>query len=121
MERHRCNECGQYYSEAKRCQSLLDKFAPAYDNILGNKPSPADKKKVQNWVQMYGEVLPSAKTVAVKAQILEWIEEDKDVKIICYSQFMPMLNILSRICNTEVHRLHDPRRQGQGDRELWQS
>jgi SNF2 family DNA or RNA helicase len=102
MERHRCNECGQYYSEAKRCQSLLDQFAPAYDNIIGNKASPPDKKsKVQNWVQMYGEVLPSAKTVAVKAQILEWIEEDADVKIICYSQFMPMLNILSRICNTE--------------------
>jgi hypothetical protein len=102
MERHRCNECGQYYSEAKRCQSLLDQFAPAYDNIVGDKASPVNKKaKVQNWVQMYGEVLPSAKTLAVKAQILQWIEEDEDVKIICYSQFMPMLNILGRICRTE--------------------
>jgi SNF2 family DNA or RNA helicase len=101
MERHRCNECGQYYAEAKRCQSLLDQFAPAYDNIVGDKASPSKKAKVQNWVQMYGEVLPSAKTVAVKAQILEWIEEDSDVKIICYSQFMPMLNILGRICSTE--------------------
>ena len=101
MERHRCNECGQYYAEAERCESLLDQFAPAYDNIVGDKASPSKKAKVQNWVQMYGEVLPSAKTVAVKAQILEWIEEDSDVKIICYSQFMPMLNILGRICSTE--------------------
>lgn len=103
MERHRCTECGQYYVEAKRCGRLLDQFAPAYDNILGEKspPAPGKKAKVQNWVQMYGEVLPSAKTIAVKAQILEWIEEDSDVKIIVYSQFMPMLNILSRICRTE--------------------
>jgi SNF2 family DNA or RNA helicase len=103
MEHHRCNECGQYYSEAKRCGRLLERFAPAYDNIVGDRssPAPGKKAKVKNWVQMYGDVLPSAKTLAVKAQILEWIEEDSDVKIIVYSQFMPMLNILSRICRTE--------------------
>ena len=50
---------------------------------------------------MNGEVLPSAKTLAVKAQILEWIVEDPDVKIICYSQFIDMLHILGRICKTE--------------------
>jgi len=105
MERHRCNECGQYYSEAKPVSRLLGQFAPAYDNIAGESASPThnskQKPKIQIWANMYGEVLPSAKTLAAKVQILQWIQDDPSVKIICYSQFKPMLHILSRICLTE--------------------
>jgi SNF2 family DNA or RNA helicase len=120
MERHRCNECGQFYTEAKRCEGLVDQFTAAYENLDSERPSPAlssssnananaratakakaKKSKINNWLQMNGEVLPSAKTLAVKAQVLEWISEDPDVKIICYSQFIPMLHILGRICKTE--------------------
>jgi SNF2 family DNA or RNA helicase len=39
--------------------------------------------------------------IAVKSQILNWIEKDPEVKIIVYSQFIPMLNVLARICQTE--------------------
>lgn len=56
---------------------------------------------MQSWMSMRGEILPSAKSIAVKAQILEWIEEDPTVKIIVYSQWIPMLHILGRICQTE--------------------
>lgn len=110
MERHRCNECGQFYTDARPCKGLVDQFKPVYENIDSDRPSPAltanakansKKSKIQSWLQMNGEVLPSAKTLAVKAQILEWIEEDPDVKIICYSQFIDMLHILGRICKTE--------------------
>jgi hypothetical protein len=37
-----------------------------------------------------GSVLPSAKTIAIKAQILNWIHENPKVKIIVYTQFLPM-------------------------------
>jgi SNF2 family DNA or RNA helicase len=101
MERHRCTECGQYYREAKRCQGVLEEFN-------GDRLSPAlvsnakgKNSKMDSWLELNGEVLPSAKTIAVKAQILEWIEEDPEVKIIIYSQFIGMLNILGRICKTE--------------------
>lgn len=36
------------------------------------------------------EVLPSAKTIAVKAQIINWIKENPRVKIIVYTQFLAM-------------------------------
>lgn len=107
MERHRCTECGSYYTEARRCQESLEKFSGAYDNLTGSveeKISLTGKSKKSNihsWLTMRGEVLPSAKTVAVKCQVIQWIEEDPTVKIIIYSQFIPMLHVLGRICQTE--------------------
>jgi SNF2 family DNA or RNA helicase len=111
MERHRCNECGQFYTESKPCKDLVDQFNPVYENSDSEQPYPdalapgtmakSKKSKIQSWLNMNGEVLPSAKTLAVKAQILEWISEDSDVKIIVYSQFIDMLHILGRICKTE--------------------
>ena len=111
MERHRCNECGQFYTESKPCKDLVDQFNPVYENSDSEQPYPdalapgtmakSKKSKIQSWLNMNGEVLPSAKTLAVKAQILEWISENSDVKIIVYSQFIDMLHILGRICKTE--------------------
>lgn len=50
---------------------------------------------------MKGEVLPSAKTMACKAQVLNWLQEEPDVKIIIYTQFLPIIRILAKICETE--------------------
>lgn len=50
---------------------------------------------------MGGDVLPSAKTRAAKAQILVWLEEDPTAKIIIYTQFIPMIRILEKVCKTE--------------------
>lgn len=110
MERHRCTECGQYYNNAKKCQKSLEKFSGAYDNLTGSiegeglsltGQSQGRKAKLQSWINMRGDVLPSTKTIATKSQILNWIEEDPTVKIIVYSQWIPMLHVLGRICQTE--------------------
>jgi hypothetical protein len=45
----------------------------------------------EDWLSLGGdEVLPSAKTIAIKAQILNWIRENPSVKIIVYTQFLAM-------------------------------
>jgi hypothetical protein len=45
----------------------------------------------EDWLSLAGaEVLPSAKTLAIKAQILNWRREDPKVKIIIYTQFLAM-------------------------------
>ncbi len=45
----------------------------------------------ENWLSLGGdELLPSAKTIAIKAQILNWIRENPTVKIIIYTQFLAM-------------------------------
>jgi hypothetical protein len=52
-----------------------------------------DREDIQDdWLSLGagGSVLPSAKTIAIKAQILNWINENPKVKIIVYTQFLPM-------------------------------
>lgn len=75
--------------------------APGTDSTPAGKGKKAKKDKTDDWIDMKGEVLPSAKTQAVKAQVLNWLEEDPDAKIIIYSQFLPMIKILEKICRTE--------------------
>lgn len=108
MDRHRCNECGSYYTEATRCQDSLERFSDAHDAMTGSTAGASAslsgngrKSKAQSWLTMPGEVLPSAKTIAVKCQVLGFLEEDPNVKIIIYSSWVPMLHALGRICQTE--------------------
>jgi SNF2 family DNA or RNA helicase len=109
LNRHRCTECGVYYNDAKACQEILEPYVSANEIIANTSQegfgirsrAPKEKTEVENWIQMRGPVLPSAKTVALKARVLSWIEEDPDVKIIVFSQFLPMLRILAKVCQTE--------------------
>lgn len=108
QDRHRCTECGTYYTEATRCQESLKEFSPTYDNITGSADEKSGsftgkgkKSNLQSWMTMRGEVLPSAKTIAVKCQVLEWLEQDPGQKIIIYTQWVPMVHLLGRICQTE--------------------
>ncbi|KAI2479565.1 HepA Superfamily II DNA-RNA helicase [Pyrenophora tritici-repentis] len=56
----------------------------------------------KDWLDAVGDdVLPSAKTIAVKSQILNWQKEKADVKIIVYTQFLAMIRILKRVFATE--------------------
>jgi SNF2 family DNA or RNA helicase len=52
-----------------------------------------------------GNVLPSTKTLACKAQILNWLDPktggDPNAKCIVFCQWRNFLNLLSRICETE--------------------
>lgn len=82
---------------------------------------PTSKKKKQeeqiDWLGLQGPVLPSSKTLAVKAQILEWLAQDPDTKIIIYTQWIPMIRLLSKVADTEGwshcllygHMSHDQR------------
>lgn len=52
-----------------------------------------------------GNVLPSTKTLAIKAQVLNWIDPksggDPNAKIIIFCQWKTFLRLLSQICETE--------------------
>lgn len=106
---HRCTECGVYYDDAKPCEKILEPYTSANENNanssqdgLGTRSKlPKDKPEPENWIQMRGQILPSAKTIALKARVLAWIEEDPSAKIIIFSQFLSMLQILAKVCRTE--------------------
>lgn len=111
-EQSRCTECGIIYHEIKPCEEVIDEYAPDQDTQTGSSESASvgglsnghakrKKAELENWLLMKGDVLPSSKTVALKAQVMAWIAEDPSVKVIVYSQFIPMIELLYRICRTE--------------------
>jgi hypothetical protein len=84
------------------------------DAVAQGTRSKAQKKKeaenkrtdrediAEDWLASCGdEVLPSAKTIAVKSQIMNWLKENPRVKIIVYTQFLAMIRILAAICKKE--------------------
>ncbi|KAK4574889.1 hypothetical protein LTR86_001731 [Recurvomyces mirabilis] len=102
----RCSECGEAYTSTQPCQDFTT-FQQRESTRDGSSISPPAKKKeskdgeLEDWISMRGEILPSAKTTAAKAQILNWIEEQPTAKIIIFTQFLPMVRILSKMCTTE--------------------
>lgn len=50
----------------------------------------AMKNTIKRWVDVQGNIVHSTKTLAIKAQILAWLEEDPECKIIIYTLFRPM-------------------------------
>lgn len=97
-ENAQCRTCGE---TPKRWQPFLaeseEHSIPAAGTRSKTKAKTAkkDKKAAENisdeWLNMAGEdVLPSAKTQAVVAQIMNWKKENPKVKIIIYTQFLAM-------------------------------
>lgn len=110
----RCAECGEPYTHVSRCDSAIDKIGERLEKLHGSVTGSMDRElnsgkskkqptgdAMENWICMKGDMLPSAKTMAVKMVILAWIREDPDCKVIVYSQFIPMLHLLGRICGGE--------------------
>ncbi|KAJ4986313.1 SNF2 family domain-containing protein [Stagonosporopsis vannaccii] len=105
-----CKSCGSTFAACTPCDDDDDLASPS----RGTRNKTAQKKKTQqervdredisnDWLSLGGEdVLPSAKTLAIKAQILNWIEENPSVKIIIYTQFLAMIRILARVCQQET-------------------
>jgi len=50
---------------------------------------------------MHIALINTLKTLAIKAQILNWFKEDPNGKIIIYTQFMSMMYIMERMCVME--------------------
>ncbi|KAI9765896.1 MAG: hypothetical protein M1840_007037 [Geoglossum simile] len=63
--------------------------------------SSKSEKNRSSWLNMEGELLPSAKTIALKAIILEWMAEAPNEKIVVFTQFRLMGKIIGKICKQE--------------------
>ncbi|KAF2129498.1 hypothetical protein P153DRAFT_340405 [Dothidotthia symphoricarpi CBS 119687] len=106
-----CKACGVTPQYVHPCEPDEDDVPEPPSR--GTRTAAAKKKEQQrvrrdrediaeDWLGKLGEdVLPSAKTIAVKAQILNWIKENPGVKIIIYTQFLAMIRILAKVCEKE--------------------
>jgi hypothetical protein len=100
-------EEGKSHGTCKACGSTFYVCSPREEEeedvaVHGTRSKIAKKKKKEqerldhediadDWLSLGGdEVLPSAKTIAIKAQILNWTRENPTTKIIIYTQFLAM-------------------------------
>jgi hypothetical protein len=95
-----CKTCGKTPHSTQPCE--LDEVDPIEAVAQGTRSKAAKKSAKQrerrdrediseDWLSLAGaDVLPSAKTLAIKAQILNWRKENPGVKIIIYTQFLAM-------------------------------
>ncbi|KAF1966007.1 hypothetical protein BU23DRAFT_545039 [Bimuria novae-zelandiae CBS 107.79] len=76
----------------------------------------------EDWLNIgRGGVLPSAKTIALKAQLLNWFTENPNVKIIIYTQFLAMIRIIAKMCQEEgwlTEQYHGKMSQGARDKAI---
>lgn len=99
----RCQECGDIFYSCKPCDGFnlatgspnsSESISPDSESELSGRRRPnkdPEEGAMKDWIELGGtEMLPSAKTVAIKAQILEWFKEKPDGKIIIYTQFNSM-------------------------------
>ncbi|QIW99175.1 hypothetical protein AMS68_004693 [Peltaster fructicola] len=100
----RCVNCNELFTSVTPCKEL-ETTADAEEvsetpNTILRKVKP-EKTSLNKWIRMKGAVAPSSKTMAMKTQVLGWLKDDPDVKIIIYSQFIPLLHIIGKVCEGE--------------------
>ncbi|KAI9815366.1 MAG: hypothetical protein M1832_005505 [Thelocarpon impressellum] len=108
---------GSDFTECPACDHAFSGIKPFEDlearHDVGTPASQADDLAMEGgrgrrakhdkdaWINLPGDMLPSAKTVAVKRQILEWQRDAPDDKLVIFTQFRLMARILGRVCQAE--------------------
>lgn len=99
LDKASCASCGKEMTARPLDTSTTN------DNNRENSGEPGGVKKDDDWLNMNGEVLPSTKTIATKSQILNWWDPqaggDEEVKIIIFTQWLGMVKVLTKMCETE--------------------
>ncbi|KAI9727928.1 MAG: hypothetical protein M1828_005333 [Chrysothrix sp. TS-e1954] len=98
--RNKCLACGDHYTGVPKSYGLFTASTDLFG--VDGKPKRTNPRDIINkWVDGNGHILHSAKTLAVKEQILDWLKEDGQVKILVFTQFVSVIRILSRMCEIE--------------------
>ncbi|THX68981.1 hypothetical protein D6D04_10426 [Aureobasidium pullulans] len=121
-QRTQCASCGRPADQARKalpcnhvyCMTHLKDMMHEQQSANPVCKSPACGKVIQSnrsadtadasfpkWQNEDGEVFHSAKTLAIKSQILKFWEEDPTAKIIVFTVWIDMLEILSKIFHSE--------------------
>ncbi|PNS17066.1 DNA repair protein RAD5 [Sphaceloma murrayae] len=95
-----CLVCDQLFSSVAPCDDSALRQAQEKTKKTAAKKSALDVDLTEI-LGVDGQIIPSAKTIAVKAQILQHREEEPGVKIIVFTQWLSMLRILESICKME--------------------
>ncbi|KAJ5199656.1 hypothetical protein N7491_009546 [Penicillium cf. griseofulvum] len=54
-----------------------------------------------DWVSEIGDRMPSAKTIAVRDLVANWVKDDEDTKIVIFTQFLKTAQLLEFMCEEQ--------------------
>lgn len=102
-----CHQCGSIFTESQPCEGMkeLEVRDLSASVFQGDKDKVPEKKKFKLTMKYvdskeYG-LVPSTKTLAVKAQLEKWIRDDPERKIIVFTEWFMVMHVLSKICQEE--------------------
>ncbi|GLI74314.1 hypothetical protein PoHVEF18_002551 [Penicillium ochrochloron] len=67
----------------------------------GEENEPCVDPISDDWIPMIGSQTPGAKLIRVRELLVKWIEENRDVKIIIFTQFLDTVRLLMMMCHQE--------------------
>lgn len=94
-------------------EDLSSEGCDAYDDTWsGGKDNNSNEPKTNpsTWLNLYDRepethtLVPSAKSIAIKSQLVKWFDQSPKDKVIIFVQFRLMAKILGRMCNAEKWR-----------------
>lgn len=91
-----CKACGSVFLHANEIGVADANAMPSGPLTRAKNNNAKEMQRIEqqdiaeDWLSFGGAVLPSAKTIALKAQIMNWFKENRGVKIIIYTQFLAM-------------------------------
>lgn len=94
-----CLECGVIFTGAEPCTGLKELEwgeRSLLNDLARRKKGP--KKVNMEWVSYENKLVMSAKITAVQTQVEEWLKDHADKKIIIFSQFHMIMQILEKVC-----------------------
>ena len=94
-----CLVCGEVFTGAEPCTDLKElKWDERW--LLNESASRRKRPKKVNmeWVYFENKLAMSAKTTAVREQVEKWLKEEPDKKIIIFSQFHMIMQVLEKVC-----------------------
>ena len=99
QDRAACRACGVVFAGAEPCDGLKEL---TWDdrwllNALGGRKKKSTKVNME-WVFHENELAMSAKITAASTQVEKWLEEEPGKKIIIFSQFHMIMQILEKLC-----------------------
>ncbi|KAI9883645.1 MAG: hypothetical protein M1823_004592 [Watsoniomyces obsoletus] len=100
-----CPSCSKEFKEVSPYTKLQARPAPPQeaeiDDEMEDRRSKKRNQAKKAWLNLSADILPSAKLVAAKAQILKWQQEAPEDKIIVFTQFNLTARIFQKICDAE--------------------
>ncbi|KAK2784068.1 hypothetical protein FQN52_009338 [Onygenales sp. PD_12] len=112
-------ECSAAYAEIFRCESIKSLIASndildetstseAHMGKLSGRPGgrnrrtpKAEEENGIDWVEEAGDTMPGSKLTAITACVKNWFKKCSLTKIVIFTQFLDMVDILASMCERE--------------------